>query len=89
MSYAPVRVSPIPRFARLFGALLPRCLLAAFSITALAFAWGDHADAATGQENGVLRATLGNGLRVVIVRNTLAPVVSVVVNYVPVIDFSV
>jgi zinc protease len=29
----------------------------------------------------VLRATLGNGLRVIIVRNTLAPVVSTAVNY--------
>ncbi|HUI60757.1 MAG TPA: pitrilysin family protein [Steroidobacteraceae bacterium] len=30
---------------------------------------------------GVLRATLGNGLRVIIVRNTLAPVVATSVNY--------
>ena len=32
-------------------------------------------------EEGVLRATLENGLRVVIVRNTLSPVVATVVNY--------
>ncbi|HKI95373.1 MAG TPA: pitrilysin family protein [Gemmatimonadales bacterium] len=34
-----------------------------------------------GPPSGVLRATLGNGLRVVIVRNTLAPVVTTMVNY--------
>ena len=32
-------------------------------------------------EQGVVRATLKNGLRVIVVRNTLAPVVSTVMNY--------
>ncbi|HEY4115090.1 MAG TPA: pitrilysin family protein [Rhizomicrobium sp.] len=34
-----------------------------------------------GAEHGVVRATLPNGLRVIIVRNTLAPVVATSVNY--------
>lgn len=33
------------------------------------------------EENGVLRATLANGLRVILVRNALAPVVATSVNY--------
>jgi zinc protease len=36
---------------------------------------------ATAADNNVLRATLANGLRVIIVRNTLAPVVATSVNY--------
>src|SRR5208283_800239 len=39
------------------------------------------APALSDQNSGVLRATLKNGLRVVIVRNTLAPVVTTEINY--------
>src|SRR5476651_2500468 len=35
----------------------------------------------TSTEQGVLRATLTNGLQVIIVRNTIAPVVTTMVNY--------
>jgi len=46
------------------------------SIGVLSFACATHAE-----ETGVLRATLDNGLRVIVVRNTLAPVVATSVNY--------
>jgi zinc protease len=59
---------------------VPRSLLA-FLVLALSLPPGAWADAQQDQKAGVLRATLENGLRVVIVRNTLAPVTSVVVNY--------
>jgi zinc protease len=55
-----------------------RLIGAAAAVLALAFTAGD---ARAPHESNVLRATLGNGLRVIIVRNTLAPVVATAVNY--------
>ena len=54
-------------------------LIAAVLISLLPAAWAS-AEERTGDEN-ILRATLENGLRVVIVRNTQAPVVTTIVNY--------
>jgi len=54
------------------------------SLLFLPLAWGSTGHAAapeTSNDQAVLRATLANGLRVVIVRNTLAPVVTTMVNY--------
>ena len=42
---------------------------------------GGHAATGVPDDSSVLRATLPNGLRVIIVRNTLAPVVATAVNY--------
>jgi len=56
-------------FQFLFAAMLP-CLFTAHAAT-------NDAPAAS----GVLRATLTNGLQVIIVRNTIAPVVTTMVNY--------
>jgi zinc protease len=53
--------------------------LAAAGLGAIEFGFTAQTPAAT--ETGVLRATLPNGLRVILVRNTLAPVVATSVNY--------
>jgi len=54
-------------------------ILAAVLISLLPAAWAS-AEERTGDED-ILRATLENGLRVIIVRNTQAPVVTTIVNY--------
>jgi zinc protease len=56
-------------------------ILLALLLIGLAVAVETQVEAAPARQEGVARATLHNGLRVVIVRNTLAPVVSIVVNY--------
>ena len=65
---------------------LDQCVLkaAALSLAAtliLFFALPSVYSEEPGPREGVLRATLRNGLKVVIVRNTLAPVVTTMVNY--------
>ena len=63
----------VKAFARASAALVAIVLLAPVASTLAANARAD--------KTGIVRATLANGLRVVIVRNTLAPVVSTNVNY--------
>jgi zinc protease len=62
-----------------------RPILAILLLLALAWvvlAWGAWPAAeAAGQDNTVFRATLENGLEVIVVRNPLAPVVTTVLNY--------
>jgi zinc protease len=53
----------------------------AFLASLIVFVFSFFAAAASAADSDTVRATLSNGLRVVIVRNTLAPVVSTSVNY--------
>ena len=59
----------------------PRLLAFVFLITLARCATGQAATNEISTEAGVLRATLINGLQVIIVRNTLAPVLTTMVNY--------
>ena len=66
------------------GHLLAGCtwlLLASANCATASTASASELPSATAADQGVLRATLANGLRVIIVRNTLAPVVATSVNY--------
>ena len=68
-------------FQRNVPTLAPLGVMAIAVVFALAAVAG-LGKAASADERGVVRATLENGLRVVIVRNTLAPVVATAVNYI-------
>ncbi|MDA8170445.1 MAG: pitrilysin family protein [Nitrospiraceae bacterium] len=71
-----MRYNPVGKIVRSFA----RSLIAgAAALVFILCGWAGNAKA--GQRQDVFRATLENGLRVVIVRNTLAPVVTTEINY--------
>jgi len=65
----------------LAGAVCTLLAVAGSAASATESAASASTSATTAPEQNVLRATLANGLRVIIVRNTLAPVVATSVNY--------
>jgi zinc protease len=65
----------------LAGAVCTLLAVAGSAASAAESAASASTSATTAAEQNVLRATLANGLRVIIVRNTLAPVVATSVNY--------
>ncbi len=67
------------RNVRLLAAHCATVLLASFILLPSADAASSHLEARP--DTGVLRATLSNGLRVIIVHNALAPVAATAVNY--------
>jgi zinc protease len=79
--YHMILAAMIPGRRLLAGAVCT--LLATVGVTAAAaeLAGTASTQATSAAEQNVLRATLPNGLRVIIVRNTLAPVVATSVNY--------
>jgi zinc protease len=71
------RAPPHPALSAPQGRRGSACIAVALALlVAVTFA-----RAAAAEEKDVLRATLPNGLRVILVRNTLAPVVTTVMNY--------
>jgi zinc protease len=78
-------LAPLRTAAKVAGAeSIVKTILAFMMLSALLLAWTTYAWSSNQkitQDKTVLRATLNNGLRVVIVPNSLAPVATVVLNY--------
>lgn len=72
-------VAKAARAGSIAGKIFAVLMLSALLLALTVYAWS--LDQKTTQDKAVLRATLKNGLRVVIVPNSLAPVATVVVNY--------